>query len=311
MDLVCASPAEAEHWLDAIRAAIELGGGSVPPPGEGDEDGVQAVGGDSSDDDGAAAPQAGGKGRGRGGPYPPRPLGPGGDSRAGYPGSGNASPVAGAAAAASGAAFAATGAAAALGGAAASRGADSEGAQDDSPGASVAPPKPATTGFLDFGSIEEDVAGEAKAEAGAEPVQEATVVEETSLKAADFGFGADDGSSAASSSAPSSPRGDSGAVEGGGRARSKGSKGSAFVPASSPAAARVSAQVDDLGSDVASPSPSPATKSEGGRGGPAELGASYKDKNEGLTLQQRLANLEFSDDEDDDEDDPLGLKKKG
>jgi len=178
----------------------------------------------------------------------------------------------------------------------------------------VAPPKPATTGFLDFGSIEEDVAGEAKAEeAGAEPVQEATVVEETSLKAADFGFGADDGSSAASSSAPSSPRGDGGAVEGGGRARSKGSKGSASVPASSPAAARVSAQVEDLGSDAASPSPSPSpvTKSEGGRGGPAELGASYKDKNEGLTLQQRLANLEFSDDEDDDEDDPLGLKKKG
>jgi len=174
----------------------------------------------------------------------------------------------------------------------------------------VAPPKPATTGFLDFVSIQEDVAGEAKAEeAGAEPVQEATVVEETSLKAADFGFGADDGSSAASSSAPSSPRGDGGA-----RAGSKGSKGSASVPASSPAAAGVSAQVENLGSDAASPShsPSPATKSEGGRGGGAtELGASYKDKHEGLTMQQRLANLEFSDDEDEDEDDPLGLKKKG
>jgi len=37
-------------------------------------------------------------------------------------------------------------------------------------------------------------------------------------------------------------------------------------------------------------------------------GGSYGDKHSGLTMQERLANLEFSDDEDDD-DDPLGLKK--
>merc|ERR1712087_97242 len=33
---------------------------------------------------------------------------------------------------------------------------------------------------------------------------------------------------------------------------------------------------------------------------------SYEDRNAGLSMQERLANLEFSDDDDDD-DDPLGL----
>eukprot|EP00933_Yihiella_yeosuensis_P030311 TRINITY_DN23969_c0_g3_i1.p1 TRINITY_DN23969_c0_g3~~TRINITY_DN23969_c0_g3_i1.p1 ORF type:complete len:165 (-),score=48.85 TRINITY_DN23969_c0_g3_i1:77-571(-) len=45
--------------------------------------------------------------------------------------------------------------------------------------------------------------------------------------------------------------------------------------------------------------------------GPVQSSASirYGDKAEGLTLNQRLAQLEFSDDEDCDEDDPLGLGK--
>merc|ERR1719264_788937 len=39
----------------------------------------------------------------------------------------------------------------------------------------------------------------------------------------------------------------------------------------------------------------------------AEARSMYKDRHEGKTMQERLANLEFSDEEDDD--DPLGLKQ--
>lgn len=64
--------------------------------------------------------------------------------------------------------------------------------------------------------------------------------------------------------------------------------------------------VDSSGVCVAGPS------ATGGSGVPAAFVAaersSYVDRNEGLSLQQRLANLEFSDDEEDD-DDPLGLGK--
>eukprot|EP00746_Dinoflagellata_sp_MGD_P165059 gnl/MRDRNA2_/MRDRNA2_94121_c0_seq1.p1 gnl/MRDRNA2_/MRDRNA2_94121_c0~~gnl/MRDRNA2_/MRDRNA2_94121_c0_seq1.p1 ORF type:complete len:396 (+),score=78.65 gnl/MRDRNA2_/MRDRNA2_94121_c0_seq1:75-1262(+) len=41
---------------------------------------------------------------------------------------------------------------------------------------------------------------------------------------------------------------------------------------------------------------------------PSKLTACHKDRHEGLTLQERLAALEFSDDEDEDDDNPLGLE---
>lgn len=71
---------------------------------------------------------------------------------------------------------------------------------------------------------------------------------------------------------------------------------------------------DDRSSSVASsapssPRPSTAAKPEAAKGAsPAAGGGGYQDRQKGMTLQERLANLDFSDDEDADDDDPLGLK---
>lgn len=73
-------------------------------------------------------------------------------------------------------------------------------------------------------------------------------------------------------------------------------------------------QTHDRSSSVASsapssPRPSTAAKPEAAKGAsPAAGGGGYQDRQKGMTLQERLANLDFSDDEDADDDDPLGLK---
>lgn len=73
---------------------------------------------------------------------------------------------------------------------------------------------------------------------------------------------------------------------------------------------------DDQDSDSSSAPSSPrgekqeAAKDTGAKV-PATASSSggYGDKDQGLTMQERLANLQFSDDEDEDDDDPLGLKQ--
>jgi len=264
MDLVCSDAEEVTEWLEALRVAIDMGGGAVEPNA--------ADGGDSPTEvDGR------GKGAGRGGGYP----GAGKDQSSpdqgrGYVGNGTAPPLALAAASADG---------------------NTSPTSSDGAGAASAPP-PAKKNFLDFGAIEE----EKHDDAGDGGAQEATVVSETglcTLQASDFGFAADeDGSSAASSSAPSSPRAAvptlGGGAEADGAASKDGTRGaSSSAKAPSP---------DAAGSGDSSPaSAEPKGEAAGG----------YQDRHKGLTLQERLANLEFSDDEDDDDDDPLGLKSRG
>jgi len=109
-------------------------------------------------------------------------------------------------------------------------------------------------------------------------MQEAVVETSGMFHASDFGFGADEATSS-SGSAVSTPR--EGATD---TFAALGSPGSLVAGSHPPAAG--------------------GAKVEGGDGGRV-----YKDRHEGLTLQERLANLEFSDDDDDDLDDPLGLKK--
>ncbi|CAJ1368699.1 unnamed protein product [Effrenium voratum] len=57
-----------------------------------------------------------------------------------------------------------------------------------------------------------------------------------------------------------------------------------------------SSEEEEVG--VGAAEPVPATRATGG----------YGDRHEGMSMQERLASLEFSDDEEDD-DDPLGLKR--
>jgi len=62
---------------------------------------------------------------------------------------------------------------------------------------------------------------------------------------------------------------------------------------------------NDAGTGSAVACPSRGTSKENA----PDTSRAYHDRHEGLSVQQRLANLEFSDDEEDD-DDPLGLKAK-
>eukprot|EP00933_Yihiella_yeosuensis_P078948 TRINITY_DN9095_c0_g5_i1.p1 TRINITY_DN9095_c0_g5~~TRINITY_DN9095_c0_g5_i1.p1 ORF type:complete len:348 (+),score=103.12 TRINITY_DN9095_c0_g5_i1:129-1172(+) len=140
-----------------------------------------------------------------------------------------------------------------------------------------APPPPARGTFLNFGldPVQEDGGPGSNADAIEEGVrqgEETTIVEAapTALQASDFGFGDGEDSSSCSSSAPSSPRG------------------------------AETLQEDSAVQDQASPSAAAPSVA------PAAPGA-YGDRHEGLSMQERLANLEFSDDEEADDDDPLGL----
>lgn len=165
-----------------------------------------------------------------------------------------------------------------------------------------APRKPKGT-FLDL-SLEEGAVEDAGSDSGAGPssatkraaaakIAEDEIVETKGsiMQASDFGFAVDEDTES-SGSAVSTPR-----------AKDK----TAF--------AGPGGLGDMPDSDQGSPSPgrTPAKLSEGGTPsrpeGPAiaEAGSrSYGDRHEGLSMQERLANLEFSDCESDD-DDPLGL----
>mmetsp|Transcript_112847 Transcript_112847/g.183886 ORF Transcript_112847/g.183886 Transcript_112847/m.183886 type:complete len:121 (+) Transcript_112847:1-363(+) len=112
------------------------------------------------------------------------------------------------------------------------------------------------------------------------------------MQASDFGFGVDEDTES-SGSAVSTPRvGDRSAFAGPG--------GLSSLPElddGSPAVGKTPAGKDSDGA-----SPSRLMGSPGAEGG----ARSYGDRHEGLSMQERLANLEFSDCESDD-DDPLGL----
>lgn len=143
--------------------------------------------------------------------------------------------------------------------------------------------------FMSFEAIEEEVRpGEESArdaQAPGEAVTEVSAAGAATMQAEDFGFGADEdqASSCSSSSSGGTPRG-----SGGGAAV-------AAVTAASP--------LDAAAGSPSMGAPSPVSPSPGG-----EPRSSYKDKDEGKTMQERLANLEFSDDEEED-DDPFGLKQ--
>lgn len=281
MELVCASAAEAEQWYKAFKEAIACG--SHPSDGEGAF--AHQQGEDS--DNGSVSPKGRGAavrlGRGQESAAPST-------AAAGYP------PARGTG----------RGAGAGVGGnlalprapppAGAGVGVDAGGG-DDSPSsgegrAAAAGPPTARKNFLDFAAIEEaPAAGKGKGK------HEATEVSTTGLvlmQATDFGFGAGEDQSSASSSAPPSPTaqaaGEHAALPRGKAIGHGGRAAAGAAAAGSPAQSR--------GASGASPT-SPGS---GAR-------TAYKDRHEGLTLQERLANLEFSEDEDDDEDDPLGLKK--
>jgi len=153
----------------------------------------------------------------------------------------------------------------------------------------VAPP-PTKKNFLDFGAIEEEKPNDVKDSL----VQEATAVSETglcTLQAADFGFAVDDdASSAASSSAPSSP---ASAVPTLGKFGGAASEANAKE---TPSSARVDKTIAAGSADSSSASAAAETKIDSASG--------YQDRHKDLSLQERLANLEFS-------DDPLGLKARG
>lgn len=147
-------------------------------------------------------------------------------------------------------------------------------------------PPPVRGTFLDFGldTIEENQASEAanasssSARDGNDITVEQTMVTTagpTALQACDFGFGEDDEDEASSSSGHSTPRnhGDLDAA----------------------------ATIEISGLDTASQD-APA--------GHASTSHSYGDRHEGLSMKERLANLDFSDDEDADDDDPLGLRQE-
>lgn len=279
MELLCSSADEATQWFEAINAAIATNGNGAP---------VQTA---------VLAPPATNKAG-----YPsvvdqPR------ISAEGYPTAGGGLPLAPVAATtAFGVASAAT--AADTSQSIASREV-AEGPTDatspTSQDAADAAPPPARGTFLDFNTelekeeVPVSVAAESSSAQAAEGVEEIQQQDVTilstpsrpSLSAADFGLDADDSDSDAS---------DIKVPVGGGRGRGKAeTSGSASVAAVSTAPEPVS----PTNQDDASPAPSPVA------GGPR---TSYEDKNAGLTMQERLANLEFSDDEDDD-DDPLGLGK--
>lgn len=175
----------------------------------------------------------------------------------------------------------------------------------------VQPPTPPARGtFLDF-SVDPEPSGTAATESsntGTRGVlcyakdeleqQDVTVISAapiTSLQAADFGFGGDDEDSDSEASS-------AGGGHGGGNAGCVGAEaGAVALVDSSPDAA--------LGDRNAGSGAFAAAHSSSAVGvaspAPAAGRSSYEDRNAGLTMQERLANLEFSDDEDDD--DPLGL----
>jgi len=120
-------------------------------------------------------------------------------------------------------------------------------------------------------------APQAAVDDGATPVVSAGVF---ALQAADFGFGdGEDGDNSSCSSRSSSPR----------------------------EIAEIGAAADGADGEPRVERPPPPAGADAAQGEPSGRGGSYGDKDQGLTMQERLANLEFSDDEGDD-DDPLGLK---
>jgi len=135
-------------------------------------------------------------------------------------------------------------------------------------------PAPAKKSFLSFDTIEEvrPPAEEVAAKSAAATEVEASGI--ITMQPNDFGFDEDDDKSSDASSA-STPR------------AAQAAEAVSIVQEASPAAVT-----------GASPAPGSAPPS------------SYKDHQSGMTMQERLANLEFSDDEDYDDDDPLGLKQK-
>lgn len=150
---------------------------------------------------------------------------------------------------------------------------------EESPGSS--PPKPARGTFLDLRTEAEDKpsATSGSAANGTATAGESTAVVaagSAAMQARDFGFGADDtedsDSAAGSDTEPA-----------GGRQSGRGREdGHVEMPISASAVPAAAARTS---------------------------GTSYGDKHEGLSMQERLANMQFSDDEDDgDDDDPLGLK---
>lgn len=157
--------------------------------------------------------------------------------------------------------------------------ADAKAAADDE---AAAPPVRGT--FLDLSL--EPAGPEATSASGSAPAvgaagyvqdaQEAVVETGGMLQSSDFGFDADE-DTASSNSAVSTPR--EGATD------TFAGLGSPGGLAESPPAAAVAAK-GDAGAD-----------------------RTYGDRHEGMSMQERLKNLEFSDDEDYDEDDPLGLGK--
>lgn len=154
--------------------------------------------------------------------------------------------------------------------AAASSSAAAAAADSSAAGEAAAAPPPVKGTFLDLSTEPE-----ALPSAGAQPaggVEDVAVMNMSpgKLEASQFGF---DGEESEGSSAASSPPGTPRGADGDG------------------------AGADAAGADA-------ATSQPGSR--PATGRRSYADQHEGLSMKERLANLEFSDAEDDD-DDPLGL----
>lgn len=151
-----------------------------------------------------------------------------------------------------------------------------------------------------------------------------TVVVETGgmMQASDFGFAADDDTES-SGSAVSTPR----EAPPGELAPSLGAASVGVEPASGVAprgvsvtgkgAANSAPVVADAGAPISAPfgiDDSPDVGHRRDRPAEQRPSSSYADQHQGLSMQERLANLEFSDCEDEDDDDPLGLgigKAKG
>lgn len=171
----------------------------------------------------------------------------------------------------------------------------------------ASPPQRGT--FLDF-SVEpvEEEKALPEVESAAVDTTTASIVETSGIFSAnDFGFDASEDTDS-SGSAVSTPR-----EFGRGGARPS-------LPKVAEDAPVATAGVDSAGgpskegglrlpkTSTAAPADAVATEAPSKAGG-AESGRTYDDRQRGMSMQERLANLEFSDDEDDDPDDPLGLKK--
>mmetsp|Transcript_18408 Transcript_18408/g.39329 ORF Transcript_18408/g.39329 Transcript_18408/m.39329 type:complete len:339 (-) Transcript_18408:1699-2715(-) len=190
MELLCSSSGEVESWLDAFKAAKELGGGG--------ESSTQAfdAGASSGSDDGGREAGASARARGKGrGPPLPTPTPTPNSRRSGTP-----------AAAAAGYPPSAATASHPGGQAAVASGSDED---KDGKEAVEPPPKAPGVGFLDFDAIEEEPAGtqaDSPSKGGGAGGDDSTVVvvETSKLQASDFGLEMSEGGSSSSSSSSGS-----------------------------------------------------------------------------------------------------------